>query len=223
MEKEETLSIIILARNEKANLKRLLPLPHETIVAVGDSTDGSKEVARKRGAKVVAGRPGKARQMNDAAQEARGDILVFLHADTKYPKELPAAIRQARKEGVQAGACETRYATERFIYRLIDLAANIRAKVFHTYYGDHIIWCNREVFAQIREYPEIPLMEDVEFSKKLKENNITTAVLPVKAIVSPRRFEKNGVVAQLLLIIKLRIKHALGIAPEKLAREYHKP
>ena len=222
------LSIVIPVLNEASNLERLLPdlsqkCPGaEVIVVDGGSTDGSTQVvAQYPLARLVVSPRGRARQMNAGAREARGEILLFLHADTRLPDGAAEAIRAALADPrVVGGRFDVRLDSPRVIFRLIAFFINCRSRLSRIATGDQGLFLRHHIFAEMGGYPEIPLMEDVEFSKRLKRCG-TIACLRLAVTASARKWEQEGVVRTVLLMWMLRLLYFFGVRPARLHRLYY--
>ncbi|MBN2484047.1 MAG: TIGR04283 family arsenosugar biosynthesis glycosyltransferase [Candidatus Omnitrophica bacterium] len=219
-------SIIIPTYNEEKIIEKTLngfigahPDDIELILADGGSTDRTGELAGRYPVKIVYTEKNRARQMNTAAQHARGDILLFLHADTKTSFQSLAAIERVAKKVV--GGCLTqRIDSKRIAYRLIERSGNIRAKMTNIFYGDQAIFVKKDIFLKIGGFDEIELFEDVFFSKKLKKQG-AVAVLPEKVYVSPRRWETQGIVKTTIIYWLLTFGCIFHLFRPTLKKIYH--
>ncbi len=170
-----------------------LSLNSELIFVDGQSDDRSRQIAARYGMVFLA-RKGRAAQMNYGAGLAKGDILLFLHADTRVSvSALDAVARSMQDERLAGGCLSQRIDAEGFIYRCIEAFGNIRARLTKVFYGDQGIFVRKDVFLEMKGFPEIPVMEDVVFSKKLRMR-CRTAVLKDEITVSARRWKKEGIV-----------------------------
>ena len=188
---------------------------HEVIVVDGGSTDGSAETAAPLCDQLVRSPRGRALQMNAGARPARGDGLVFLHADTRLPEGADALILDALARSAW-GRFDVRIASERWLLRMVACAMNLRSRLTGIATGDQAIFVRRDAFAG---FPEIALMEDIAFCRAMKRRS-RPACLRARVTTSARRWETNGVVRTILLMWRLRLLYALGIPPQRLAREY---
>jgi rSAM/selenodomain-associated transferase 2 len=216
------LTIVVPVLNEAAGIGQALgalaPLRargHEVIVVDGGSSDGSAELAAPLCDQLVRSPRGRAVQMNAGARLAHGDVLVFLHADTRLPEGADALIGDALAAS-QWGRFDVRIASGRRLLRLVACAMNLRSRLTGIATGDQAIFVRRDAFAGFRE---IALMEDIAFSRAMKRRS-RPACLRARVITSARRWEANGVVRTILLMWRLRLLYALGIPPQRLAREY---
>lgn len=181
----------------------------------GGSTDGTAGLAARFCDRVVRSERGRARQMNAGAREARGDALVFLHADTRLPADADRAILDAL-EHARWGRFDVRIDGRHPLLGVVACAMNLRSRLSGIATGDQAIFVRRDAFAG---FPEIALMEDIAFSKAMKRRE-RPACLRERVVTSGRRWEKHGVLPTLVLMWRLRLLYALGASPERLAREY---
>ena len=212
------ISVIVPVYNEEKILEtntdkfRALAKRAEFIFVDGGSIDRTPEIAKHYG-KLMKSPKGRAVQMNRGAGQARGDTLLFLHADSTIPPEALESIEHhIGKDNLIGGCLTLRINKGAFVYRLIERQGNRRAERTKIFYGDQGIFVKRSVFLEAGGFPDVPLMEDILFSKKLKALG-KTAVLPDKITVSARRWEKKGLINTLilynLLMILFRLKFPL--------------
>ena len=221
------LSIIIPVYNEAANiiatLRRLQNYRfqgHEVIVVDGGSRDNSFDCAVGLVDKLLMSRPGRATQMNIGAEQASGEVLVFLHADTELPPLANTLIAEAINKKQQWGRFNVRLSGQHRFFRIIETMMNWRSCLTGIATGDQVIFVRRNVFQQAGGYPEIKLMEDIELSKKLKAFS-KPACIKQRVTTSSRRWEQNGMVKTVLLMWQLRLLHFFGVAPDKLYSRYY--
>ncbi len=199
----------------------------EVIVVDGGSGDGTPDAAWQAADIVIPSPPGRARQMNAGARAANGSTLLFLHADTAMPEGAIASVRKAvERDAFLGGAFSVRLKVSPeaspFRKKALTLTArmiNVRARLFRAYTGDQAIFLRRDVFERIGGYPVIPLMEDVELSRRLTRLG-KTVLLPLSVTTSARRWEAHGVVRTILLMWRLRLAYLLGMPPERCAEIY---
>ncbi|MFW5967537.1 MAG: TIGR04283 family arsenosugar biosynthesis glycosyltransferase [Persicimonas sp.] len=193
--------------------------PREWIVVDADSSDQTARVAESLGARVLSARRGRGPQMNAGAEAARGDILLFLHADTRLPQGAFAAIRQAiDRHGAVGGNFALRFEGDLFFSGILTLQAYLRQKWTGVYFGDSAIFVRRDVFDEIGGFPDQPIMEDYEFSRKLEASGATRRLSP-PVWTSDRRF-KDRKLRTLLTWGLIHLLYRLGVPAERLARLY---
>ena len=218
-------SIIIPVLNEEQSINALLQQlqsyrlqGHEIIVVDGGSQDETIKVAKSLCDQLISSEAGRARQMNKGAELSKNEILWFLHADTIIPDESVESIQQALSEN-DWGRFDIHLSGTHFLFRIIEKMINIRSCVFSIATGDQGIFLKRSIFKTVNGYSNIPLMEDVELSKKLKK--ISRAVcLNNKLTTSSRRWEKNGILITVFLMWKLRFLYWLGMSAKRLSLQY---
>lgn len=221
------LSIIIPTLNEAGNitatLQNIPPAPElEIIVVDGGSEDATVELARRCGVHVLLGTRGRAKQMNMGAAVAKGEAYLFLHADTRLPVGFDGYVRGfLLKPEVVAGAFRLRIDSRSRGLRFIERMANWRSRVLQMPYGDQAIFLRAETFREVGGFPDMPLMEDFEFIKRLQgRGKIVTA--PVSVLTSARRWQKLGVLRTTLVNQAILFGYRLGVPPTTLARWYHR-
>jgi len=225
-------SVVIPALDEEAALPETIRScreagPCEVIVADGGSRDGTAEVAREFADAVVAAPRGRARQMNSGAERARGEVLLFLHADTLLPAGcIPAILDALRNERFAGGAfrvdlspSQVAGAYDRAMLAMTGRMINLRSFLTRSYTGDQAIFLRAETFREIGGYREIPLMEDVELSKALRRSG-KTVLLRKRVRTSGRRWEAWGPLRTIFRMWRLRLGFLLGMTPERCAELY---
>jgi rSAM/selenodomain-associated transferase 2 len=164
---------------------------------------------------------GRARQMNAGAFAAKGDILIFLHADTELPlnalKRLDALIHGNQYVG---GAFDLGIKSDKQIYRVIAFLGSLRSRLNRIPYGDQAIFMRRDYFNKMKGYKDIPLMEDVELMRRVKGSGQKILTLHNRVVTSPRRWEEEGLFYCILRNWALQILYFLGVSPHKLVKYY---
>ena len=189
----------------------------------GGSTDATAAIAaRFPQVRLLASPRGRARQMNAGARAARGDVLLFLHADTLLPDGALAAVEAAVGDpGVVAGRFDVRFDNPRPVFRMIAWFMNPRSRWSGISTGDQAIFVRREVFEALGGYPDMPLMEDVELCRRLKRRG-RLAALRLRVTTSARKWEREGAVRTILLMWALRLLYMVGVPPARLHRWYYR-
>ena len=164
---------------------------------------------------------GRAKQMNVGASAAKGEILIFLHADTELPfqalKKINSFIGQREYVG---GAFDLGIKSDKFIFKMIGTLSSLRSRFNRIPFGDQAIFIRRKYFNQIGGYKEIPLMEDVELMRRIKKSRKKIWIFYDRVMTSPRRWEKEGVIYCTLRNWVIQALYLLGVSPHKLAIFY---
>lgn len=190
----------------------------EVIVADGGSRDATIEAAMAAGAsQIVRSQPGRGTQLNAGASAAEGDFVLFLHADNELSADCLTKI--TGHSNVTWGAFRQRIDSPRSVFRLIEWGNAMRVRLRHLPFGDQAIFVRRNVFWAHGGFAEIPLMEDVEFSRRLRKVAAPTLV-DARLTVSARRWEEHGVVRQTLRNWSIQLSYAVGKSPQDLKRRY---
>ena len=220
----QKISIIIPVLNEAKILEKTLAQlqseleNHELIVVDGGSTDGSVHIAEKYG-KVVTSARGRSKQLNAGAAAASGDIFIFLHADIWLESGALAAVETALSSGYVGGGFCQKIDGKNILYRAIEIAGNIRGKYLKVFYGDSGIFLTRTDFEKIGGFPEIPILEEMEFSRDMHKLGKTTLVIP-HIHISARRWETKGIVRTTVNNWLITLLYFLKFSPEQLAKLY---
>ncbi len=221
-------SVIIPTLDEDERLSATLAAvqhgkPHEVIVVDGGSVDRTVEIARAHDAIVLAASPGRAGQMNCGAAAATGEFLLFLHADTILPADYLALVcTTLARAGVAGGAFEFSISGEFAGRQLIERGTNWRARFWQTPYGDQGIFVRRETFVRVGGFPDLPIMEDYEFVRRLRRLG-RIALAPAVALTSSRRWQRLGALRTTLLNHLIVLGYRIGVSPARLAKWYYCP
>ena len=220
------ISIIIPTLNEAASitatLEHIRNLPNvEVIVADGGSHDQTAELARAAGAMVVACNPGRGKQLNAGAALASGEVLLFLHADTKLPDDFADHVWQTLRAGNSGGAFRLCIGSKGWMLRLIESGANLRSRWFQLPYGDQAIFVNASKFFSLGGFQNWPLMEDYDFCRRLQKTG-TIGLAPASVTTSSRRWQRLGVLRTTLTNLACVVAFRLGVSPVALARWYRR-
>jgi rSAM/selenodomain-associated transferase 2 len=229
------ISVIIPTYNEEGRIEQAIAsvlayrdeAEIEIIVADGGSSDATVSLARAN-AKVVSTETGRARQLNAAAEEAGGDIFFFLHAHVTLPSGALTRIDRAiNAEGKDGGGFSNVFSEHnqkiKRLGRLLNLRLRDNDHSGNTlFFGDNGIFVRREVFEALGGFKTMPIMEDYDFSKRMRERFEVVRISDPKLIVSSRRHVKAGFVRTRIQWILTRQLYQLGVSPDILARWYPK-
>ena len=228
------ISAIIVAHNEEAHIETVINELKkqqysgscEIILADGQSSDHTVALAKKNNIRSVSCRKGKAKQMNDAAKIAKGDILFFVHADMQLSEKTFSTIQQKIDQGFDGGGFSNRFNTHN--RRIKKLGTLLNFRFFDRreqsdkgiFYGDNGIFVKREVFDALDGFKEIPIMEDYDFSKRANALYNFITIKHPQIILSARRHIKVGFLKTRFQWIIIRKLYQWGVSPEKLANWY---
>ncbi len=219
------ISIIIPTLNEATNITSAISSAQsstnvEIIVVDGGSDDDTVAIAKSLGATVVSSPPGRALQMNTGVTIASGDILLFLHADTRLPTNFDTLIRnQLTQPEVIAGAFTLKIDAPNRGLRLVEWGVKWRSRLWQMPYGDQAIFLTRSAFTDAGKFPEIPIMEDFQLISNLKcIGKITTINVPV--VTSARRWLKKGILPTTILNQIVVMAYLMGISPDRIRQWY---
>lgn len=219
------LSIIIPVLNEQgcieetlATLQELRQAGHEVIVVDGGSSDATAALAKPLCDVFINSARGRARQMNAGAAAAAGNVLVFLHADTRFAFD-PGQVFNTKVGAMMWGCFSVRLSGSHPLFRIIEFFINLRSRLTFIVSGDQTLFVCRELFERLGGFPDIPLMEDIAVSKLLKQYR-RPECLRQEVISSSRRWEQHGIIKTMLQMWLRRFRFALGVNPAALARDY---
>jgi rSAM/selenodomain-associated transferase 2 len=218
-------SVIVPVLNEEktiaATLEALLPLaPHEIILVDGGSTDSTREIAHGFNIKIVVSERGRARQMNRGAKEANGDVLLFLHADTRLPASAFKDIARALADSTCVGGrFDIELDGDHWLLPIVARMISYRSRVTKVGTGDQAIFVRRHAFERVGGFPDIPLMEDIAFCRTLKKTG-AVACLPSRVVTSARRWEADGVWRTIFRMWTLKLLYFAGVPPARLKQFY---
>lgn len=219
------ISVIIPAFNEKENLKKLVPRLNdlssghdiEVVVSVGSCTNSFCDSLKTYESLILVSgqRKGRAKQMNDGAAKAKGEILVFLHADVLPPDGFFDDITKTVSEGFDAGFFSYQFDADSFFLRM-NASFTKRDGIF-TGGGDQCLFIKKSAFEQLGGFDESQvLMEDFEFFKRMKKRGFTYKIVENDLLVSARKYEKNSYLRVNLSNLLLVVLFKMGISPQKL-------
>jgi rSAM/selenodomain-associated transferase 2 len=219
------ISVIVPVLDEEksiaATLRALQTLaPCEIIVVDGGSRDRTCEIAGQAGVQVISSERSRARQMNRGARQARGDVLLFLHADTRLPAsafaDISAALTDPRCVG---GRFDIELDGDHWLLPVVARMISFRSRVTKVGTGDQALFVRREAFVRMGGFPDIPLMEDIAFCRTLKKNG-AVACLRSRVITSARRWEADGVWRTIFRMWTLKLLYFAGVSPVRLKQFY---
>lgn len=220
------LAIVIPTFEEADNLAELLPQirdqAEEVVVSDGGSRDRTRELARELGAGVVEGAPGRGAQLNRGARASSAEALLFLHADTRLPAGAADAVRSAVAGGALGGGFAMRFASERKIFRLGDRWVNLRTRLTGCPLGDQAQFVSREAFEVLQGFRDWPILEDLDFIRRLRRLG-ATALIADPVVTSSRRYEHLGIARTLAVNWLIFGLYLAGVDPCRLARLYPRP
>jgi rSAM/selenodomain-associated transferase 2 len=221
-------SVIIPCWNDGAALRdvlaRVAPMRGVTEIVVVDASDGGEcaEYARARGATVVKSAPSRGVQLNAGARQARGQLLLFQHADTELTQAHVDSLHEAmRAPDIVGGAFHRKFDQRHARLRFMEVIARFLANRGATLYGDQSIFVRRAVFERLGGFAEIPLMEDVEFSPRLRRAG-RTLVLDPPIATSPRHHLRRGAIRTSMRNGLMIALFRAGYSPHKLHAWYYR-
>jgi rSAM/selenodomain-associated transferase 2 len=217
------ISIIIPVLNEAPNIGATMASIQadniEIIVVDGGSKDDTRKIAADLGAIVINSAVGRSLQMNTGAKIATGDILLFLHGDSRLPAGFDRLIEEALVAGVAGGAFGLQIDAPQLQFRWIEWGVGVRSRWFQMPYGDQGIFLRAEMFWAIGGFPPLPIMEDFEFIRRLQRQG-AIVIIPAPVTTLARRWLQKGI-WQTTVINQLMVAgYLLGISPQKLLQFY---
>ena len=222
-------SIIVPAFHEGENINHLIESVNrldsdknsEIIIVDGARERDTLGAIHRNHVIKVSSERGRAKQMNVGASVARGEILIFLHADTELPAHALRKIHSLMEQREYVGgAFDLGIKSDRFIFKAIGKLASWRSRLNRVPFGDQAIFIRREYFDRIGGYREIPLMEDVELMRRIKKAGDKIWIFYDRVMTSPRRWNEEGVIYCIFRNWALQTFYYLGISPHKLATFY---
>jgi rSAM/selenodomain-associated transferase 2/rSAM/selenodomain-associated transferase 1 len=220
----QTVSVIIPTLNEQSRIYNIvssvLDEVLEVIVADGGSRDKTVELAHQAGASVLTVPHGRAAQLNTAALRARGDVLLFLHADTLLPETFYRNIIDAVKcQNVAIGAFRLGIDSDRMGIRFVEMLANLRSRLLKLPYGDQALFMAKNTFLRLGGFSNMTIMEDYELVQRLqRRGHIVT--LDKQVLTSARRWIQLGVMRTSMINQLMVAGYRFGISPDRLAGFY---
>lgn len=222
---EISISVVIPALNEQPAIADALATARadgvERILADGGSSDATVAIALEHGVEqVVRCEPGRARQMAAGSRAASGQALLFLHADTRLEPGWADALRAALADArVAGGAFRLRFASERRVFRALELGVRLRCRIGGLPYGDQALFVRRAVLERCGGIPPVPIFEDLDLARAIRRAG-RLALLPQLATTSPRRYLRHGVARLVLRNLLALGGYLLGLDRERVARWY---
>jgi hypothetical protein len=184
------------------------------------ATNATLEAFRAVGARVIEGRGTRGARLAAAAAEARGDVLFFVHSDSRPPAGASQAIRRAVEAGAAGGAFSLAYEGAGPALRWIAAWANLRSRWLELPFGDQGIFCRRDAYDRAGGFRDLAICDDLDFVRRLRRAG-PFVVLPEKTTTSPRRFRDRGALRQVLVNWKVQLGYFAGARPETLERWYY--
>ena len=223
----QKLSVIVPALDEGERiaatldaLANLRALGVEVIVVDGGSRDATVQRARLRADRVIPAPRGRASQMNAGAEKATGDVLLFLHADTRLPSDADHVVLNALERSGRAwGRFDVKIEGRHPLLVVVGALMNLRSRLTGIATGDQAIFVKRDTFQAVGGFPAIELMEDIALCKRLKRVG-RPHCLRQRVVTSGRRWEEGGVIRTMVLMWRLRLAYFFGADPAELARQY---
>lgn len=219
------ISVVLPVLNEEQSIRGTLQslirlTPYEIIVVDGGSRDRTLEICKEFAVDVMHAERGRARQMNVGARRASGEVLLFLHADTRLPQsalnDIAAALSDSRYLG---GRFDVELEGAHWMLKIVGTLINCRSRATKVATGDQALFVRREVFERMGGFPDIPLMEDIAFCRALKRIG-GVACLRSRVITSARRWERDGVWRTIFKMWSLKVCYLAGVSPMRLKRFY---
>jgi rSAM/selenodomain-associated transferase 2 len=228
-----TFTVIIPTLNEAGHIETTLLLTtrlgfHDIVVVDGGSTDGTKALVEAVGTgsersapiRLVTTPAGRARQLNAGAGASTSEVLLFLHADSHLPAGARDLMEQALADPtVVGGRFDVRFDRASVWARMISTFMNLRSRISRISTGDQAIFVRRAIFERLGGFADIPIMEDIDFSRRLKRAGATAAIRE-QVTTSFRRWERQGPLRTILLMWCLRLLYWIGVSPHRLAQFY---
>lgn len=224
-------SVIIPVLHETNKINSLIEHLHaleggrnsEVIIVDGSPTKDTINAINDEKIISISSEKGRAKQMNAGASIAQGEILIFLHADTKLPEDAFQKIRRVLEEGrYVGGAFYLRIDSDRVIFKLISHITSFLSRLTRIPYGDQTIFIKKDYFNRIGRYGDIPVMEDAELMRKIKRERKKICIIRDNVKTSPRRWEEKGIFYTILINQTIRILYFLGVSPDKLTKFFYR-
>ncbi len=218
------LAIVIPTLDEERGLPEFLPpalaAGDEVCVSDGGSSDRTVEIARSMAARVVEGPPCRGLQLNRGARATESEVLLFLHADTRLPEGAAGLVHEAIAGGAVGGGFMVRFEPARRAMRYAHLVGpSLRTRIIGCPLGDQAQFARRDAFLALGGFREWPILEDLDFMRRLKRSGPTT-IIDRPVITSARRFLRRGVLRTTATNYLIWALYFAGVSPRRLARLY---
>lgn len=223
---DKKISIIVPVYNEASTIDGLIDSLEqfkdycEIIFVDGGSTDGTNRIVEEKHRLVYSPKKGRASQMNYGASQAKGDILLFLHADSFLPSDALDQIHMIIFQGYKVGCFKIRFNSRSILMKICGFMSNLRVRLRNIAFGDQGIFIDRDYFYELGGFSEIPLMEDYQFSMDIKADGEKIALAKTKIETSERRFLKNGRLRTMVRMQRLQYMYRKGEDVEVIANLY---
>ncbi len=241
VDKVMKLSVIIPSLNEEENIQKCIESvqqtfhgspfdPIEIIVVDGGSNDRTEEFAIKAGARFIKSKRGRGIQLKNGASSAQGDLLMFLHADSRLffneeeRKNISRIISEILKGNYAGGFFRLRFDNGSPSIKLVELFANLRAKLFSLPYGDQAIFIRKDVYEKIGGFKEYPFLEDIDIVLKLKREGHRLKYIDIPVTASSRRLKKGYPLSPIIVSLRnviIAMLFIIGVKPSSLIKVYN--
>lgn len=216
--------VVIPVLNEATEIATAIQSVHEAgqiIVVDGGSTDETVEIVKSYAAvTLVSARAGRGHQLAVGASHCHCPVMLFLHGDGCLSSSALVAVAAAVEDGHCWGALRQSIALTQWQYRWLEAGNAARVRLRGLPFGDQAIFVQTELYQQVGGFEDIPLMEDVRLSQRLRRHT-WPVLIGAEVVVNPRRWQSRGVLRQTLRNWRLQCLHAIGVSPAKLSQKYH--
>ena len=216
-----TLNEYLYITNHQAYFKSLIKQGHEIIIVDGGSVDGTVESVQKIGCKCLSTKASRGYQLHAGACASTHNVLVFLHADTLLPPTVEEIINTSLSNSNSSwGRFNVTFSKNNFIFKILAWFMNKRSCLTGIVTGDHTLFIKRDTYFNCGGFSDIPIMEDIEISRRLKKHS-DPICLSNSVITSSRKWEKQGIAKTILMMWALRAKFYFGVSAEKIVEQYY--